>query len=61
MNATHTYALLYISASAYEEIRAKLTAAGYDDQFHLSRRNLLVPVIDMHGIAVLPEDGIEEE
>lgn len=31
---THTYAILEISKSAFEEIRDKLNEAGYSDQFH---------------------------
>ena len=49
MRATYTYAILEISASAYREIRDKLQAAGYTDQFHKDGSR---EVIDMHGIAV---------
>lgn len=52
---THTYAVLPVSAAAYEEIKAKLEEAGYADQFHeLSGRGV---VIDMHGIALQREPG----
>lgn len=46
---THTYATLEISQSTFDEIKAKLEAAGYQDQFHKDGDTLLV---DMHGIAV---------
>jgi hypothetical protein len=42
---SHTYAILDVSLSSYQEIHDKLEAAGYQDQFHGDR-------IDMHGIAV---------
>lgn len=54
MRSTHTYAILEISRSAYEEIRTKLEQAGYQDQFH-DDNSYSLPVIDMHGIAVAPE------
>jgi hypothetical protein len=49
MRVTHTYAVLEISAAAYKEIRDKLKAAGYTDQFHKEGD---AELIDMHGIAV---------
>ena len=49
MRSTYTYAILDLSPSAFEEIRSKLLAAGYGDQFHQERGRA---VIDMHGIAV---------
>ncbi len=55
MKTTHTYALLAISEAAYEEIRAKLEAAGYQDQFHPNPDAPASPIIDMHGLAVVPE------
>ena len=45
---THTYAILSISLRAYDEIRAKLQAAGY----RLAGRG---EPIDMSGLAVEPE------
>lgn len=45
---TYTYAILEISVKAYNEIRAKLKAAGYDHAFEGPS------VIDMHGIALKP-------
>lgn len=48
---THTYAVLEISQAAFDEIKAKLEAADYQDQFHRDGKYLL---IDMHGIAIKP-------
>ena len=45
----HTYAILEVAPEAYAEIRAKLEAAGYSDQFHHEDD---AECIDMHGIAV---------
>ncbi len=55
MRSTHTYAKLALSEAAYEEIRAKLEKAGYADQFHENAECPSSPIIDMHGIAVVPE------
>lgn len=49
MRSTHTFVELEVSAEAYDEIRAKLDAAGYD--------HALVPfeegvTLDMHGIGL---------
>ena len=55
MRSTHTYVLLALSEAAYEEIRAKLEAAGYQHAFHENDECPASPVIDMHGIAVVPE------
>ncbi len=52
---THTYAILEISRAAYEEIAAKLEAAGYQHAFH---ENDGEAVIDMHGIAVKNGDAV---
>lgn len=49
MRATHTYAILEISAAAFGEIRSKLLAAGYDHAFHMDGDKI---DIDMNGIAV---------
>lgn len=51
MTCTHTYAILKVSHAAYEEIKAKLESAGYQDQFHDDRDGDGI-VIDMHGIAL---------
>jgi len=50
---THTYAILWISATAFDEIKAKLEAARYEDQIHSDTE--YGTVIDMHGIAVAKE------
>ncbi len=54
---THTFALLELSGPAFEEVKGKLTAAGYGHAFTEVDGK---PVIDMHGIAVVAEPpGIE--
>lgn len=55
MRTTYTYVLLELSESAYEEIRAKMEAAGYQHAFHENPDAPASPRIDMHGIAVVPE------
>ncbi len=45
---SHTYVLCEVSRAAYDEIAAKLRAAGYDHAFDGE-------CIDMHGIALVPE------
>jgi hypothetical protein len=50
MRSTHTYAVLEISPEAHAEIKAKLLAAGYEDQIHGD-------TVDMHGIAVEPVES----
>lgn len=52
MRATHTYAILEVSAEAYAEIHASLEAAGYGHAFHDA-------VVDMHGIAIKAAAGGE--
>lgn len=56
---TYTYALLQVSDSAYDEIAAKLRAAGYHQAFHVEPGE---PVrIDMHGIALTSgPDGLDQ-
>ena len=56
IRATHTYAVLDISPSAFREIWSKLNAAGYQHAFHEDDGRM---VIDMHGIAVA-SDGPSE-
>ena len=46
MRATYTYAVLGVSLAAYDEIRAKLEAAGYQHAF------INGDEIDMHGLAL---------
>lgn len=55
MRVTHTYVTLALSEAAYEEIRTKLEAAGYRHAFHDNPEAPASPVIDMHGLAVVPE------
>ena len=50
MRSTHTYVELELSPAAYDEIRAKLAAAGYDHAFMDDK------TIDMHGLAVVREE-----
>ncbi len=45
---THTYALMEVSRAAFDEIKAKLLAAGYDHAVHDDGATL-----DMHGIALV--------
>lgn len=46
LNVTHTFARLNVSQEAYDEIKAKLTVAGYQQAF-------IEGVIDMHGIGLV--------
>jgi hypothetical protein len=55
MRNTHTYVTLEISASAYDEIAAKLRAANYGHCFNSKGE------IDMTGIAVVKNlDRVEK-
>jgi hypothetical protein len=45
----HTYAVLQVSAAAYNEVRRLLEDAGYGHAFHQDDDRVL---IDMHGIAL---------
>lgn len=47
---TRTYAVLDVSAEAYQEIQQALVRAGYDHVFHAQADGRIV--IDMHGIAL---------
>lgn len=49
LGGTHTYAILPVSQSAFNEIRALLAQAQYEHAFHGHPEG---EVIDMHGIAV---------
>lgn len=51
---THTYVVMELSKAAYDEIKQKLEAAGYDHAIHIEAGTAL-PIIDMHGIAVRQE------
>lgn len=59
---THTYAELEVSAAAYDEIAAKLKAAGYDHAFMSGEDVNGHATIDMHGIGItrMPLDPKEE-
>lgn len=47
---THTYVTLDVSTAAYEEIKKKLLAAGYDHAINSDGE------IDMQGIALVEEE-----
>lgn len=47
---TYTYAVLKVTKRAWAEIGAKLKQAGYEQAFHDDG------VVDMHGIAIQPEE-----
>lgn len=53
LRSTRTYAILELSAGAYEEIKGKLLAAGYQHALHQDRTHGLV--LDMDGIAIAEE------
>lgn len=55
MRSTHTYAILEVSQQCYDEIAAKLRAAGYDHAFGTDG------TIDMQGIGLSPEEEPEPE
>jgi len=48
---SHTYALLEVSSSAYDEIKRKLLDAGYGHAINAEGE------IDMHGIALVKDSG----
>jgi hypothetical protein len=50
--ATHTFAVLDVSKAAYEEIKKKLEAAGYQHTFIQDGERI---VIDLNGIALAEE------
>lgn len=52
---THTYAILEISQSAFDEIKAKLEAAGYQHAFEPNLQDAVL--IHTHSIA-LKSDGV---
>lgn len=57
---SHTFVILDISPDAFSEIEKKLREAGYEHTFMGSmtpydKRN----VIDMHGIALRPQDSAD--
>lgn len=52
MRMTHTYVNLELSRAAYEEIKTKLIATGYEDTFIKADGEVRIP---MQGIAVVSE------
>ena len=56
MRTTHTYAVLRISRPAFQEIKTLLEQAGYREQFHEDPDEPDQTLIDMHGIALGPEE-----
>lgn len=55
IGGTHTYAILEVSETVFDEIEGKLKDAGYDDIFHEDSEYGIV--IDMHGLAVAKENA----
>lgn len=53
MRQTHTYALLPVSKAAYEEIKARLLAAGYDHAVEEDGDREL----NLYGLAIVEEDA----
>ena len=51
---THTYAVLEVSRTAWNEVAKKLIFADYQHAFHRDSTGM---VIDMHGIALQAEGG----
>jgi hypothetical protein len=56
LQITRTFAVLEVSPACYEEIHAKLAAAGYEDSFH---KTDFRHSIDMSGIALQSEVASE--
>jgi hypothetical protein len=52
MTYTRTFAIMEVSQAVYDEIKAKLEAAGYEDAVHTSGDGV---VLDLHGIALALE------
>jgi len=59
IRSTHTYSVLAISQSAYDEIAHLLREAGYDHAFH-ENEDGHGTVIDMHGIALVSMEPPKE-
>lgn len=53
LRSTHTFVTLVISPEAYEEIKQKLLAAGYNHSFVYDFND--EETIDMHGIGLVEE------
>jgi hypothetical protein len=54
MRQTHTYVTLDVSRAVFDEVKAKLEAAGYFQAFDLKDGEVVQ--IDMHGLALTVED-----
>ena len=53
IKSTYTYVVLEISQNAFDEIKRKLEAAGYQHTFSMDGKT-----IDLHGIAVEAETPV---
>jgi hypothetical protein len=53
---THTYATMQVSRGTFEEVKAKLVAAGYEHAIHPPGEEDGT-LLDMHGIALTTELG----
>lgn len=53
LTSTHTFALLEVSQSTYDEIAAKLKDAGYEHVFIDEGEYI---ALDMHGIGIIPSE-----
>lgn len=58
LRSTYTFVTLAISKEAYEEIKQKLLAAGYNHSFVYDFNDK--ESIDMHGIGLVEEKEEEE-
>ncbi len=54
---THTYVIMELSESAYQEIRKQLKDAGYNHAFHFADGS---EQIDLTGIAIRRTPGTSE-
>ena len=51
MRNTRTYAVMKVSTATFQEVKAKLEEAGYDQALHNDDKTL-----DMHGVALEAEN-----
>lgn len=58
LRQTHTFAILELSAAAFEEIKEKLELAGYEENFIYKGKEL---IIDMNGIAVKTKEKYDKK
>lgn len=59
MRTTHTLALMAVSESTYNEIKAKLVEAGYDHAILETPKRVGVedgPMLDMTGIGIVQQE-----